>query len=206
MARKTSSRKAARKPAAAKRARKTAKKTAKKVAKKTRKKTAKKTAKKVAKKAPKKPSKPKAAKPKAKRRRKSPLTKPQREKFRKMLLEKRRSLVGDMTGMEAEALRSKSSDSGDLSLMPDHPANIATDNYEQEFTLGLLESERALLAEIDEALGRIEDGTYGICLGTDQPISKARLRARPWAKYTIEYTRMIEKGLVRPDENKNEEA
>ena len=206
MARKTSSRKAARKPAAAKRARKTAKKTAKKVAKKAVKKVAKKASKKTAKKASKKPSKPKAAKPKAKRRRKSPLTKPQREKFRKMLLEKRRSLVGDMTGMEAEALRSKSSDSGDLSLMPDHPANIATDNYEQEFTLGLLESERALLAEIDEALGRIEDGTYGICLGTDQPISKARLRARPWAKYTIEYARMIEKGLVRPDENENEEA
>jgi len=80
--------------------------------------------------------------------------------------------------------------------MPVHMADVGTDNYEQEFTLGLLESERQLLGEINAALGRIGQGTYGVCVGTGQPIGEARLRAKPWAKYSIEYARMIEGGLV----------
>ncbi|MFB3894003.1 MAG: TraR/DksA family transcriptional regulator [Phycisphaerae bacterium] len=136
---------------------------------------------------------------------KSPYSKAELEEFRQMLLEKRKSIVGDMNGMENEALRTSRQDAGgDLSLMPDHPANIATDNFEQEFTLGLLESERTLLTEINEALERIDAGTFGICLGTGQAIGKARLKARPWAKYCIEYARLIEKGHVRPGEEKTE--
>lgn len=142
-----------------------------------------------------------AAKPVKVVKRKSVLTKTELEQFRKMLLAKRRSLIGDMNGMESEALRlNRQEAGGDLSLMPDHPANIATDNFEQEFTLGLLESERTLLQEINEALERIDAGTYGICLGTNEPISKPRLMARPWAKYTIDYARLLEKGQVRPSE------
>ncbi|HUT60861.1 MAG TPA: TraR/DksA C4-type zinc finger protein [Phycisphaerae bacterium] len=138
---------------------------------------------------------------KPRRLRKTPLGKADLKSFRAMLLEKRRALVGDMNGMEAEAFRGNRQDrSGDLSNVPIHPADIGTDNYEQEFTLGLLESERTLLREIDEALERIDQGTYGICLGTGQAIDKARLRACPWAKYCIEYARMIEKGLVKPQE------
>jgi RNA polymerase-binding transcription factor DksA len=88
------------------------------------------------------------------------LSKAELREFRQMLLDKRRSLVGDMNGMQSEALRTNRQDSsGDLSLMPDHPANIASDNFEQEFTLGLLQSERTLLTEIDEALARIDEGT-----------------------------------------------
>jgi len=139
------------------------------------------------------------------RRAKTPLTKAQLRHFRNLLLEKRRSLVGDMTGMTEEAFPKDRNNGRDLSMMPDHPANIASDNYEQEFTLGLLESERILLAEIDEALGRIEDGTYGICLGSGEPIRLARLEARPWAKYTVEYARLVEKGLARPAENNDTE-
>jgi len=139
------------------------------------------------------------------RRAKTPLTKAQLRHFRNLLLEKRRSLVGDMTGMTEEAFPKDRNNGRDLSMMPDHPANIASDNYEQEFTLGLLESERILLAEIDEALGRIEDGTYGICLGSGEPIRPARLEARPWAKYTVEYARLVEKGLARPAENNDTE-
>ena len=116
-------------------------------------------------------------------------------------------MVGDMNDMEASALRTGAqSNAGDLSTMPDHPANIATDNYEQEFTLELLESERAMLAEIDEALERIENRTYGICLGTGQPISKARLQARPWAKYCIEYAHMLEKGLAPHEKDIDDEV
>lgn len=131
----------------------------------------------------------------------SPLTKAELRKFREMLLEKRRDLVGDMNGIEAEALRKDRQDiSSDLSTLPTHPADIGTDNYEQEFTLGLLESERSLLKEINEALQRIEEGTFGVCVGTGKPIGKARLMARPWSKYCIDYARMVEKGAVRPDQ------
>jgi len=133
--------------------------------------------------------------------RKSRLSKVELTDFRDRLLEKRRSLVGDMNGIEAEALHvSRKDGSGDLSSMPTHPADVGTDNYEQEFTLGLLESERLLLNEIDQALVRVREGTYGVCKGTGKPITKARLRARPWSKYGIDYARMIEKGLVRPSE------
>jgi RNA polymerase-binding protein DksA len=125
----------------------------------------------------------------------SPLTKEELKEFRQLLLAKRRELVGDMTGIEAEALGADRQEStGDIS---DHPADAGTDNFEQEFSLGLLESERNMLTEIDHALTRIDKATYGVCLGTGKPISKARLAARPWAPYSIEYARMVEKGLVR---------
>jgi len=133
---------------------------------------------------------------------KSHLSKSQLNEYRRMLLEKRRDLIGDMSGIEAEALRkSRQEGTGDLSNLPTHPADVGTDNYEQEFTLELLESERILLDEIDQALERIDKGTFGICLGTGRPIGEARLKARPWSKYCIEYARMIEKGLVKPNED-----
>ena len=197
---KSSGKKAAKKKAARKTAAKKIKKTvkaaakkaprkvAKKVTKKTVKRAAKKAAKKVKKKAPSAPIKIKLPK--------SPLNKRELTEFHEMLLAKRRTLLGDMNGMEAEALRG-SSNSGDQSSMPVHMADIGTDNYEQEFTLGLLESERQLLREIDEALERMALGTYGVCMGTGEHISKPRLQAKPWAKYSIAYVRKIEQGQVR---------
>lgn len=123
------------------------------------------------------------------------LVKKELEEFREMLLAKRRSLLGDLDGMAEQTIRQH--DTGNLSSMPTHMADVGTDNFEHEFTLGLLESEQALLREINEALQRIDDRSYGICLGTSQPIPKTRLKAKPWAKYTVEYARMLEKGLVR---------
>lgn len=172
------------------------KKTAKKVAKK---KVAKAVKKSVANKTVKKAKA--ASLPKRSAKAKSPLTKPELRKFRNNLLEKRRDLLGDMSGIEAEALKKGRQDiSSDLSTLPTHPADIGTDNFEQEFTLGLLESERILLDKINAALQRIEDGAFGICLGTGEPIGKARLTARPWSRYCIEYAHLIEKGLVTPDD------
>jgi RNA polymerase-binding protein DksA len=143
------------------------------------------------------PVRPEIRLPTGKRLKKSPLSRAELKEFRQMLLDKRRALLGDMTHMEAEALRTNRQEgTGDLSKIPTHDADVGTDNFEQEFTLGLLESERTLLVEINEALERIDKGTYGICLGTGLAINKARLRARPWSKYCIEYARMLEKGLV----------
>ncbi|MGH7177767.1 MAG: TraR/DksA family transcriptional regulator [Tepidisphaeraceae bacterium] len=117
------------------------------------------------------------------------------EHYRELLLAKRRELVGDMSSMEREALRS--AQGSNLSNVPLHMADMGTDNYEQEFTLGLVEKDRQLLREINVALAKIQDGRFGICEGTGKPINKPRLEAQPWAKYSIEYARMMERGLVR---------
>jgi DnaK suppressor protein len=133
----------------------------------------------------------------AKGKRNAGLTPADLRHFRDLLLAKKAALQGDVTSMANEALGKNRQDaSGDLSNMPIHMADIGSDNYEQEFTLGLLESEHALLREINAALTRMDKGTYGICLGTSKPIGKARLEAKPWAKYCIDYARQVEKGLA----------
>ena len=101
--------------------------------------------------------------------------------FRDLLLRKRAELVGYVQGLADEALHGDGRSQGDRSAMPIHMADLGTDNWEQEFTLGLLASEQALVREIDDALGRIRDKTYGVCLSTHNKISMARLRAKPWA-------------------------
>ena len=119
------------------------------------------------------------------------------QELREMLLAKWREILGDVNTIEGEALKKSHLDaSGDLSSMPIHMADLGTDNYEQEFALGLLDSERKLLKEIADALQRMEDGTYGICEGTGKAIPRARLQANPWARYCVEYARMVEQGLV----------
>ena len=128
---------------------------------------------------------------------KESLTAAEIKHFEQMLLEKREEIVGNVTEMEDEVLKkSRLDSSGDLSSMPIHMADLGSDNYEQEFALGLMDSERKLLREIDDALLRIQDKTYGICEGTDKPIQKARLEAQPWARYSVEHARMLEEGLV----------
>jgi DnaK suppressor protein len=117
------------------------------------------------------------------------------EHFRDLLLAKRRELVGDMSSMEREALNRGGS--SNLSNLPMHMADMGTDNYEQEFTLGLMEKDRNLLREINSALAKIQDGSYGICEGTGLPISKPRLEAQPWAKFSIEHARKMEQRGVR---------
>jgi len=59
---------------------------------------------------------------------------------------------------------------------------------------------RYIWLEIDNALGRLEDKTYGICEATGKPISKARLKAQPWARFCVEHARMLEQGLVAEQE------
>ena len=120
---------------------------------------------------------------------KTKLGKKELEEYRALLHTKRRQLVGMLSGMEDEALRSSG---GNLSNMPVHMADMGSDVYEQDFTLGMAETERAIINEIDAALQRIEDKTFGVCQMTGKPISKARLDAKPWAKYTIEAERIAE--------------
>lgn len=123
----------------------------------------------------------------------TPLTVADIEHFEQMLLEKRGEILANVNEMEDETLKKSRLDAaGDLSSMPIHMADIGSDNYEQEFTLGLMDSERKLLKEIDDALQRVEQGTYGICEGTGRQIQKARLEAQPWARYSVEYAQKLE--------------
>ena len=118
------------------------------------------------------------------------LTRKDLNQYRKLLLEKRQEIIGDVESLQTEA---KNNNGGNLSHMPVHMADVGSDNYEQEFTLGLVESERKLLGEINEALARMENRTYGVCLERGVPIGRPRLDAKPWAKYCIEAVREREK-------------
>lgn len=116
------------------------------------------------------------------------------EQFRKILLLRRHQLMGNVTSMEDEVLKKERTD---LSTMPIHIADAGSDTYETDKNIGLMDSERGLLREVDAALNRIDEGTYGICEGSNKPIPKPRLKAIPWARYTVEYAEMMEKGQVR---------
>ena len=124
---------------------------------------------------------------------KTPLSAKQLREFKELLLEKRAQLAGDVQRLTSEALH-RGEGGNDHSPMPIHMADIGSDNWEQDFTLGLIANEENVVREIDEALSRIEDRTYGVCMATGEPIGLARLEAKPWAKYCIEYARMREEG------------
>ena len=113
--------------------------------------------------------------------------------YKKRLLNKHRLLSGSMDAMEQHALkRSRQENSGDLSNMPIHMADIGSDNFEQEFTLGLIENEDQTLREIEDALERIDNGTFGDCERCGKKVRKVRLKALPYARYCIECQRVVE--------------
>src|SRR5438067_1147014 len=86
------------------------------------------------------------------------------ESFRKNLLGLRARLRGDLDQMTDEALnRNGPEGSGNLSNLPLHMADVGTENYDQEFTLGLIENEQETLDQIHDALRRMDAGTYGQC-------------------------------------------
>jgi len=124
-------------------------------------------------------------------RKNSPFAKSDLEHFRKLLVDRRRRILRTVQGMEEEALKA-----ADQDFSVDHMADHGSDNFEQDFTLSLVESERRELYEIDRALTRIEQGTYGICEGTGTPIPRPRLEAIPYARYSVEYQRKLETGEI----------
>jgi DnaK suppressor protein len=116
------------------------------------------------------------------------------DNFRAVLLKMRSKIVGDLEHLENDGLKSSQRDaSGDLSGYSHHMADMATDNFDRELTLGLASSEQNLLNLIDDALHKIEDGTYGLCERTLKPISKKRLNAMPYAALSLEAQELEEK-------------
>ncbi|MFW6061210.1 MAG: TraR/DksA family transcriptional regulator [Planctomycetota bacterium] len=120
--------------------------------------------------------------------RRTPYSEEELEEFRQLLLAKRRELVGDIEDLRDEAAdENRPMRTGGESDTPTHTGDWATENREHEITHEMMQWERDLDREIEEALRRIEEGTYGVCLATGKPIDKQRLQAKPWAKFAKDY-------------------
>jgi DnaK suppressor protein len=114
------------------------------------------------------------------------LTKKELEQYKNRLLELREKIGAEVGQIEKDYLRKSSRDaSGDISSHPFHMADAATDAFDTEFNIGLASNEKNVLYEIDAALRRIKEGTFGICEKYGTPISKKRLKAMPYARYSI---------------------
>jgi DnaK suppressor protein len=114
------------------------------------------------------------------------MKKPELQSYKDQLLILRARVRGDVNQMADAALRkSRSEANGDLSSMPIHMADIGSDNFEQEFTLSLMESDGGTLTQIETSLERIEEGTYGQCEECGLKIPKSRLNAIPYATLCV---------------------
>ena len=116
------------------------------------------------------------------------------DKYKKILIEVRSKISGDLRHLEGDSLNTSQRDaSGDLSGYSLHMADMATDNFDREFTLGLASNEQQSLNLIDVALRKIEDGTYGACENCSKPIPLKRLNAMPHAPLCIKCQELQEK-------------
>ena len=125
---------------------------------------------------------------KPKERRLDPFTRAQKEK----LLQLRDAMVDSMAGVAQDTLRSRAEGS-EASAFGMHQADAGSDAYDRDFALSLLSQEQDALYEIDQALKRIELGTYGKCEMSGKPILHARLEAIPFARFTVECQSQLEK-------------
>ena len=125
----------------------------------------------------------------------SAMKKDEVETYRTALLSLRARLRGDLDQMTDEALRrTQPESSGNLSNVPLHMADVGTENYDQEFTLGLIENEQSTLDQVQTALSRIHAGTYGQCSECGDAIARPRLQALPYTPHCIECARKLEGG------------
>ena len=128
------------------------------------------------------------ATPNHKQKRLDPFVRGQKDK----LLQLRDAMVDSMAGVAKDNLRSRAEGS-EASAFGMHQADAGSDAYDRDFALSLLSQEQDALYEIDQALKRIELGTYGVCEMSGKPISHARLEAIPFARFTVECQSQLEK-------------
>ncbi len=122
--------------------------------------------------------------------------------YKKLLLDLRKKMVDNVNFMEDEALgKSRQDASGDLSNVPIHMADVGTDNYDRDLTIGLIQNGEEELRAIDDALERIGNKTFGSCEECGKKISKTRLTALPYVHNCIECQRLEEE-----DEGEEETA
>jgi RNA polymerase-binding transcription factor DksA len=116
------------------------------------------------------------------------------KRYHKLLIDLRARLTEGIERHSEETLkRSAKDDAGDLSSYGQHMADAGTDTFDRDFALSLVSNEQEALSEIEAAIKRIRDGTYGICEITAKPISKERLLAVPFTRYSAEAQKQIER-------------
>jgi RNA polymerase-binding transcription factor DksA len=118
------------------------------------------------------------------------------EKLKGKLLERRKQLLVDVTNIQTNSLRRRDDASGDLSAMPIHMADIGSDTFEKEFAVDLIESEQEELREIDAALERMVDGSFGVCEVCSAVLTYQRLMAVPYARLCVDCKRHEEEDIA----------
>lgn len=125
---------------------------------------------------------------------KKKLTKKELKDFKKIVLKKKEETLDELKHISDDTLKkSQKEASGDISGYTYHMADVATDNYDREFSLGLASNERKSLYELEDALKRIEEGDFGICDECKGTITKVRLKAVPSARLCIKCQKKKEK-------------
>lgn len=127
-----------------------------------------------------------------------PLTKREMDEFRKMLIEERGRLMEELEAMEEHTPEVEEQVGMDVGGGHDEDlADVASSTFEREKGLALESSVQAMLTQVEEALDRIEEGTYGICQRCGDPIDTARLRVLPYATLCIRCKELEEKSPAR---------
>jgi RNA polymerase-binding protein DksA len=116
--------------------------------------------------------------------------------FSGLLLAERAQISRALVAIHADSSTSLEDATGELnsSSVDDHLADLASETHDREVEYGLEENGDEVVLEIDAALKRIDDGTYGSCTACGKSIGKERLEARPWATLCIDDQRRLELG------------
>ncbi|MDP2923355.1 MAG: TraR/DksA C4-type zinc finger protein [Candidatus Omnitrophota bacterium] len=126
---------------------------------------------------------------------KKKLNKPELDAYKEKLINFKEEILDKIREISEDTLMKTQKDiSGDISGYSLHIADAATDNYERDFSLGLVSDERKVLLDVEEALKRIEAKTYGFCLMCEKHIAGIRLNAVPHTKYCKKCQEKLEKG------------
>ena len=120
------------------------------------------------------------------------MTKQQLKQFRAVLLKERAKFASEIRAIAREASKNPREASGDLSAYTVHMADMSADTYERELAMNLASSEQEVLYQIDDALKRIDEGTYGSCQQCAKPITLSRLKAVPYTSLCISCQRVKE--------------
>jgi RNA polymerase-binding protein DksA len=125
---------------------------------------------------------------------KNKFTKKELLEFKKIILAKKEEILDQIKHIADDTLKKSQKDAaGDISGYTYHMADVATDTYDREFSLGLASNERDALYELDDALKKVEDGTFGICEDCKSLIAKNRLKAVPSARLCVKCQERREK-------------
>ena len=119
-------------------------------------------------------------------------TKPQLKVFRQLLIAERAKVAAEIKSIAQDTSKSPREASGDLSAYTVHMADMAADTYEREMSMNIVSSEQEVLYQIDDALKRLDEGSFGICQQCNKPILMSRLKAVPYASLCIECQRAKE--------------